>query len=338
MRIKKAIITIFLMILSFAGISQSMQMNNLQACTGDTVNVNISMSNLDSIGAITLYIAYDTTKLKFINLVNINSLATGTMFNNMHSGSQLIGKIAISWVTTSGSVNFPQGIFGVLKFKVIGGSSGLQFLSSCEIAKYSSDIITVNYTNGNINIPQDPIVTIQPALNIINFQNANISLSTQNAVTKIWQKKSGNNWVDIQNSNDFQGVNSDTLIINHLNTITTLTNFRCKLSNSCKNIYSDSISVISNGIHTEKLNNIEVFPNPFTDYIYVNQLYTSKISKIRILQIDGKIIKEIDNLNKFNTLYINNLNNLSKGFYFIEIDFMTSDNIKDKQVYKLLKN
>lgn len=327
--------------MTFKGSTQTMQINNLQACTGDTVNATIIMSAMDSLGAITLFIGYDTTKLKFINLININPLASGMMFNDMHSGGgntgQLLGKIAITWVTSSLGINFGQGVFAELKFKVLGGGNNLQFLGNCEIANYESQTLNITYIDGSISAPLFPLIFNQPYLNIISSQNASITISSQNASSQNWQMKTGNSWVNIQNGIDFLGVDTDTLIINNFSSLINGTYFRCKLSTTCETIYTDSLFVITTGLPENKNNHYSVYPNPFTETIYIDHINSENITEIKISQVDGKTVRVTDLSNQNNKIVINNLNNLSKGFYFIEITSLTTDNRKDIQVYKLIK-
>lgn len=319
--------------------SQSMQISDIQACSNDTSDISINMSTLNNLGAITLYISYDTTKLKFINLININPLASGTIFNDMHSGTgnsgQLLGKIAVSWVTSSSAVNFPQGVFAKLKFKILGGNSSLNFLNNCEIADYQSQIINTAFINGNITVPQTPAVLIQPSYNIVNSQLAMVFVSEQFSSTIVWQMKYGNQWSDIQNNSDFQGIDNDTLIINNINAIQNGTYFRCRLSNFCALVYSDSISLITTTASNGHNNEILVYPNPFKNIIYLKNIDFEMVEEIRLIQTDGKLLRKIKNFENDQVISINNLNVISKGSYFVEIL------LKDKSrrlIAKLIKN
>ena len=72
-----------MLIITIQGKTQSMQLPDIQACIGDTVESPITMSAINNVGAITLYISYDTTAVKFIDMFNINSLASGVLFNDV---------------------------------------------------------------------------------------------------------------------------------------------------------------------------------------------------------------------------------------------------------------
>ena len=334
-KIIKPFIFCFLLIITIQGKTQSIQLSDIQSCIGDTVISPISMSSINNVGAITLYISYDTTAVKFINMFNINPLASGVLYNDVkNANGQLLGKIAISWVTSSGGVNFSQGIFSELKFKILNGNTNLLFTPACEIADYQSSILTVSFTNGSISVPLTPLVLVQPYLCINSSQNAKITITSQNAIFHKWQIKSGGNWINLQNNSNFQGVETDTLILNNFNLIANNTLFRCELSNECETIYSDSIAVIPTVLNKLENETFTISPNPFCSFIIIQNLSLMQILEFKIFQSDGKQLK-IDNNILGNNYIINNLDFLTKGIYFLEI--VTCDK-KIIKIYKLIKN
>lgn len=252
-----------------------------------------------------------------------------------NTGSQL-GKVAISLIATSGPINFSSGTLADLTFEVLNGNSNLQFSSNCEIADYTSNILIVNYTNGSVIIPQNPVVVSQPILNIIDYQNALIYIQSQNASNKIWQFSTGNDWIDLQNNNDFQGVNTDTLKLKNFNSILNPVLFRCKLIGLCESVNSDSIAVTyTNILDNENILPI-LYPNPFTDKFYIN-CNSNSINNFKLYSIDACYYKEIKNtINNF--LEINDIKDLQKGLYFIEILYSTSSNKTKTIRYKIIKN
>ena len=154
MKIFKIIFFIILVCLYNQGTAQNLQIDNVQANLGDTASVPINISNIDSLGSITLFISYDTTKVNFINYSNLNPHITGVMINDMHnlSNNARLGKIAISWSDIN-SISFNTEIFVVFHFKVlVGNYCPLIFLPDCELANYNGQIININYINGGISV------------------------------------------------------------------------------------------------------------------------------------------------------------------------------------------
>ena len=63
--------------------------------------------------------------------------------------------------------------------------------------------------------------------------------------------------------------------------------------------------------------NYIVYPNPFTDYTTIKLTDTFQIQKIELIDIHGRIVRTVDNVNS-NTVTIYT-DNLQSGIYFIRI-------------------
>ncbi|MCX6233024.1 MAG: cohesin domain-containing protein [Bacteroidetes bacterium] len=327
---------------SYQGINQTLQIANVQSCIGDTASVPLNMSAMDTVGAITLYISYDTAKVSFVSLSNINVLANGTLFNDVHNlttGARL-GKIAISWVTTTSGVTFSPGVFGILKFKVISGGCNINFLSNCEFVNYNTQVINVIYTNGSITVPTVPIIATQPLqLTLYNTQTGSFIIDASGYDNIQWQYKQGNIWNNIISSSIFQGVTNDTLIVNQPLLSLSGTYFRCKLNNYCFTTFSDSVDLIVNDVAVKEygFNNCKIYPNPFKNSITVESDAFTTLECISIYQTDGKLLLYI-NVNKGNPNFVvNNLDFLNKGIYFMEVQLKNGAGIRINKKYKLIK-
>jgi hypothetical protein len=98
-----------------------------------------------------------------------------------------------------------------------------------------------------------------------------------------------------------------------------------------KNLYTNGNLYCTTTSTVEKVkfnNNVVLFPNPASDKLYINGLENNHIVNIRILAVDGKLIKELTS----NTRIID-LNEIETGIYFIEIT--TDDN---KLIKRIMKN
>ncbi|NVN96130.1 MAG: T9SS type A sorting domain-containing protein [Bacteroidetes bacterium] len=154
MKLLKFIFFIFLACLFTQGKAQTLQIDNVQASLGDTASASVNFSNIDSVGSITLFIGYDTTKLKFVNYTNLNPVINGAVINDMHnlSNNALLGKIAVSWAEIN-SVNFHSEIFVNLNFKALSiGNCPITFFNNCELANSNGQVITINYLSGSITV------------------------------------------------------------------------------------------------------------------------------------------------------------------------------------------
>ena len=325
---------------------QTLQLGSATACLGDTITIPINMTAIDSVGAITLFIGYDTTSLKFVSLVNITPLAPGTMFNDVHTGTgntgPLASKVAISWVTIGGGVNFVNTIYANLKFKILGNSCALTLLPGCEISDWLANTITVNYNNGYVNAIQSPSLSIQPtSTSIISGQNVRFATIANSATTKQWQQNQGSGWNDIYNNTYFNGVLTDTLTITQPNISYTGTAFRLKLTNNCFTSYSDSVVLtITSSITINNQNaepDIKVFPNPVNDFINIkNKNPLTTITNINIYLLNGVLFKKISLDKKVNKNININTSALSNGKYIIEVAYKIN-NINKSVSYKFIK-
>ncbi|MEI6694997.1 MAG: cohesin domain-containing protein [Bacteroidota bacterium] len=344
MRLLKTAIFSILILLFCQAKTQSIQIGNVQSCVGDTVSFPINISNIDTVGAITLYIGYDTTLLNFINLTNINPLASGTLFNDVRSGinGPRLGKIAISWTANSSGVNFISGVFAILKFKVIlAGNCPIPFLNNCEIVNYSAQLININYTNGSLAVASMPVILNQPSqLSLTSSQNGFFNVNVTNAYNIQWEIKQGNTWTNIINNTTFQGYDKDTLFVSHPIQSLNGSYVRCRLSNNCFSALSDSVvlNVITSSIEDYEVLDFKIYPNPFCDNISLDALHSVFVEEINIFQLDGRLVQKIAKNCQTTSFLVTPLKELKKGCYFIEIVSKNKEGVRFSSINKLIKN
>jgi hypothetical protein len=96
-------------------------------------------------GAVTMYILFDVSKLNFIDAQNNTFGAT--------VWSPSAGKISITWASSTypGGNNI-NGLFLNLRFTYLGGGgTPITFNDGCELADISAVIVPVNWNNGGMN-------------------------------------------------------------------------------------------------------------------------------------------------------------------------------------------
>lgn len=323
--------------------SQTLEIGTSQSCPSDIASVSINISNTTNVGAITLYIGYDTTMVDSIYLANINPLVSSAMFNDMTSGvgGPRLGILAISWYASAPGINFTTAVLADIKLKVLGGSCPLTFTNSCEIADYNAQPINVNYINGNLSVPYNPILTLQPLpLSINTTDNGFYTITATNYDSIRWQIKQAGEWLDVQNNSVFQGFNNDTLFVNHPTTNLDGVYFRCAVSNLCSTINSDSAVLLIADLsgNNNDLSFANIYPNPFSNHISIDFSQSSFVEKINIYQIDGKYVKSIIKNEYVSHLYISNVKELKKGTYLLELISTPQNGNKLNAIYKLIKN
>ncbi|MFO7744824.1 MAG: T9SS type A sorting domain-containing protein [Psychroflexus sp.] len=142
---------------------------------------------------------------------------------------------------------------------------------------------------------------------------------------------------------DAQKMNAcDNLILNFntntLGTINSIANVTSALASANETVMAlDGTSVTLNedscstqlSVRDQNRFNLKIYPNPASDYVYLNQ--NTDVNKILIRDITGKTVFETNVYNKNEGIFVGNL---SKGVYFIRIG--TSDNATGN--LKLIKN
>nr|NQU91806.1 hypothetical protein [Bacteroidota bacterium] len=108
--------------------------------------VPLSVEGFMDVGAITLFIEYDTLVLDFLTIENITPELTGALFNNLESPEPTIG---ICWHNIEG-LNIESGKLLDLKFFYSNGSSELTLNQNCEIASSGLELFTTEYIHGSV--------------------------------------------------------------------------------------------------------------------------------------------------------------------------------------------
>ncbi|MBN3035023.1 MAG: hypothetical protein JW861_05510 [Bacteroidales bacterium] len=161
--------------------AQTATLADITANPGQGVLVPLNFTGLTNVGAVSLFIIYDTTALSFTGITNLIPEAAGTLANALVMNNYNV--VGLSWLAPGSSgVNFPDGKFLDIEFHFKGGSSGLVFYEAmCEIVDWDLNPIPVVYTNGSISAPGinlDLKVYLEGPYNT-NTSEMNTSLNTQ---------------------------------------------------------------------------------------------------------------------------------------------------------------
>ena len=118
----------------------TMSLGTASGFAGDTVSVALSGTNLKNIGAMTTYIDYDSSAVKYLGL---SSDSVGFTSN----GSD--GQVILAWFDTT-PYNLNSGELAKLNFVVKHGTTNLQFASNTQITDENGSPVTINFINGKI--------------------------------------------------------------------------------------------------------------------------------------------------------------------------------------------
>ena len=215
----------------------SMQIAMATECPGNEMLVSVDVTNFENIGAITLFIAYDSLAAQFISLENIHPNFAGIYYNSILYPQP---KIGVVWSNTAGAT-LEEGKLFDIKFSYIGGICPLNFIGDCEIVNKEAEILDVDYTNGLIG----PIITVsnQPEDVIVNYPNsAQFSVLVDGATSYQWQVSTdgGLDFIDLTNSISIQGATTQNLLLTVTNTNMDGFLYRCMIFNAECEIFSES--------------------------------------------------------------------------------------------------
>ena len=145
--------------------------------------VPVTGSNLVDIGAITLLIGFDTVNLSYISLENLNNQLPNPNYNYVKNPPSLV----FAWSNLN-PANFTQTKLFDLKFSLKNQiTTPVVFLTGCEIANSSLQILPVSYINGGV-IPANPFIWAQPQdLEVKSGATAVFTVVTPNSSVFNWK-------------------------------------------------------------------------------------------------------------------------------------------------------
>ena len=338
--------TLYLMLFFFgAALSAQAQMvtiGNTSACAGQEVLIPVTAANLGNIGAITLFIEFDTAQVQYISLENIDPQLSSLTYNYIPNPPQ----VAIAWSNLV-SANFPQTKLFDIRFHLINESSSIVFNSGCEITNGSLQIIPVTYNPGVISSTTPSIQSQPENLTIHKGMNASFSVVTTNTTDYHWKESHDNgvNWSFLEDGSNNTGTHANHLMI--LNVPITFNGFlyQCILSNGTCSLTSadaaltvDSILFINNA-QTETDSFFKNFPNPFSDLTRIEYFLPEEGNvHLGIFNIFGEKIFDIpDSPQKEGLHFINYINpELQNGLYLCKLEF-NNDSKRYSTFLKMVK-
>lgn len=198
---------------------------SVSGCTGDTLSIPVSVDLLNNVGAISLTVTYDTTKLQCLNLISdLNSGLVNNFLYNCGTFPGLGRQFRVAWFDIN-PVNL-SGLLFKMKFKVIASNVSASTTTpigwdlvtpgNCEYADGNADIIPyTQFVGGSVTLLSSPSLTSSPVSNLTVPRNApvNISVTAINAQIYQWQRWSGSAWNNLSNGSGISGANSSTLSI-----------------------------------------------------------------------------------------------------------------------------
>ena len=191
-------------------------LGNVSACTaGTVVTVPITVQNFTNIGAVSLDMLYDSTKLTYTGF-NSSNLTGNLIVNNPAPGGTPLGRVLISWFSLTSS-NIGNGLMMNLTFTVNGSSAitwNTAVAGQCELADGDGEVINnAVFTSGSVTALGAQITT-QPAaaLSLNAGASGSLSVAASGATGYQWQVSVGGGaWTNLTNGGGYSGVTTSTL-------------------------------------------------------------------------------------------------------------------------------
>jgi hypothetical protein len=296
-------------------------------CAAQEVFLPVTGRNLMNVGAITLFIGFDSLKLSYLSLENINSQLNGMSYNFVANPP----KLAVAWSNTVAS-NYPDTKLFDIRCNSSGEPVNISFLTGCEITDIGLNVIPVTFASGGIKSGL-PVITAQPQnISIREGENAFFEVSSPNTTYYRWKesKDNGNTWNDLNDGIVYSGSHSNRLTLNQVPLNFDGYKYRCTFAwENCTN-FSEiaTLSVDSMlGIHQYTLSDFclgQNQPNPFINATSIEYCSPSTgFVKIFIFDETGKQVASLVNQVKSpgNHSVIFDSGALPAGIYFYTLEF-----------------
>ncbi|MEI7662467.1 MAG: T9SS type A sorting domain-containing protein [Bacteroidota bacterium] len=324
----------------------TLSIGNVGICNTPTVLVPLAGANLTNIGSITLFISFDDLSLTFDTVLNVDPQLNGLLFNRLSNPS----RIALVWSNVNGA-HFQNTNLLNLKFNVLQQSSALTFISGCEIANLSLQIVPVNFVNGSV-YPAMPIISAGPDNKTVKSQaNAIFQVTSPDATIYTWQesRNSGTSWNDLTDGTTYSGIHTAEVTIKHVPTNFNHFVYRCVLKkDNCPSISNQatlSVDSVSGMYEDQQIKHFAVYnkPNPFSETTtIVYNVPDEGIVSIELRNMMGKCMVKLFEGFRIKGEYMIEKNFLSLpiGIYFCRYRFTSSAQTSEIQckMIKINKN
>ena len=293
--------TIFFFLFFFA-VSLSAQtpviaLGNTMACAEQEVLVPVQANALYNMGALTLFITYDTTRLIFVDLQNVDAQLNGISSSTVADPPGVV----VAWSGLNGAdYPAPSKLFDLHLFYT-SGENLLQFAAGCEVADVSLQILPVTLTDGSVN-PGEPLIGVPPHnVNTRVGSDAVFQVSSPNASQYHWSESvdNGMTWIFLEDNTIYTGTHDAELTLHEVPLTFNNNQYRAELTTpGCSvNTLPVLLTVDSMSSNGKDLNGsvpiscLQVCPNPLTSPATLDyQINKNGIVRITVLNSKGQIL------------------------------------------------
>ena len=339
---KSKVVFFFLFFQCYFMSAQTITINTVEVCAAQEVLLPVTCTSLLNVGALTLYIGFDTTKLSFVSVENIDPQLAGMSTNLMTSPTQL----AFAWSNPT-PIGFQAGKMFDIKFITNGQSTPVYYNPGCEIADPSGSAIPATYADGSL-ISGLPVLSMQPKdTTIIEGGQSFFTLLSPNAVSYFWKESqdNGTSWLTLEDGGIYSGTHSPELSIfpvplsfNNHQYQCVLTRGNCTEQSIPATLFVDALTSAESPSNHRK--NIFISPVPFSDHTTVSiDMPEDGRAQIQVSNCLGQFVSEIElpHLEKGHHHIFLNTSDWRPGVYFLRFALILAHETSP-QVIKTIKN
>ncbi len=288
------LLAILLFILPQAIGQPAISISKVSACAGSEVVVPVVASGFKDVAAITLFIRFDTTAVSYVDIGDFNQALSGGSVVNSVQYTQNPSSINISWASMAPATINKETLFNI-RFLLKSDSAALHFSPDCEIALSNLSVVgDMLYNDGTIS----PFGTLTPEPKLARIDEgstAHFVLPLLTGAAYQWQQNAGAAWVDCSNSDLFEGVKTQELLVKSVKPELNNSSYRCLIyyTNCTEATYESMLQVSAVGMDeqaVEQNNLLVVNPNPVGDVITFGVGASIENANVRLMDSQGKTL------------------------------------------------
>ena len=233
MRIIRIILILLILPLSMKSQNATATIDSVSSCAGDTALVPVNVLDFIDIGAMTIYIGYDTNSAEFISLANVNPVIPGAITYNGAGGQVAIAYSSISGFTITNGKLFD------LRYLLTSNSTELTFDPGTEIANTDLEVIPLDTNNGGM---YNAINILEQPDSVQAYPDTDVTFTTLvagNTIAYQWEENTGSGWISLQNNTLYSGTDTDSLTVHDVTLSYNGYTYRCILTSGNCSQYSD---------------------------------------------------------------------------------------------------
>jgi hypothetical protein len=239
------------------------------SCAGDTVLVPVNVTDFIDIGAMTIFIGYDTLNAEFLSLENINPAIPGFLTVNADNG-----QVGIAYSNIAG-FTLTNGKLFDLRYYLISNYTDLTFNPGTEIANTELEVIPLDTTNGGI---YNAITIHEQPDSVQAYPDTDVTfiiLASGDTIAYQWEENTGSDWVSLQNNDTYSGVNTDSLTIHDVPLSFDGYTYRCLLTSGNCSQYSDiAMLEVNTAYPAATIGQVQTCPeNTILEPVFVGDFY-----------------------------------------------------------------